>query len=343
MNIFEEFDSLLSAIKISDVKPYMKLRPNKNIYDSLFGNKDRIFMDIDISEEDVKEMFKVRRFVTRAFFFSKDIENFAYAYFKELGKDEEAEMAKKAVNKINNVSYYAYLGDKDTLDFIENYLLTGKYKCRTTNRSINVGKILKYVFDNKLYEKYFPNTQYDEKYVKEDITMFNQRFKPSKTGELVIVISRNPYDIAGQSTDRGWKSCMDIYEGQYKEYVGRGISHGVLIAYLCNKNDTTKIKTSDGILKNDKINIQKPLGRILIKPYTRDGKEMDFENPNWILRTSKSYGTFYQKAIEKVQKWLDENWNSKIDINDDLYEFDNENFYGEASGEDSSKFDSTKK
>ena len=37
--------------------------------------------------------------------------------------------------------------------------------------------------------------------------------------EYMAVISRHPYDIAGQSTDRGWTSCMNLKNGGYNNYV----------------------------------------------------------------------------------------------------------------------------
>lgn len=72
------------------------------------------------------------------------------------------------------------------------------------------------------------------------------------SNNLWIVISNHAYDIAGMSTNRDWTSCMNILNGENKEYVAADIEFGTLIAYIIDKNDT---------------NIEHPYGRILIKPY----------------------------------------------------------------------------
>ena len=150
--------------------------------------------------------------------------------------------------------------------------------------------------------------------------------------ELCVVISRHEYDIVGQSTDRNWTSCQNIYDGGYNQYVERGISAGVLIAYLCDIKDTD-IKTrqrggwhvdstrssEDSYTRGKKINIQRPLGRVLIKPYVKKGESHNLENPNWILRVSKKYGMFPDELLIKLQKWLDKNWNNKILENEEDY------------------------
>ena len=76
--------------------------------------------------------------------------------------------------------------------------------------------------------------------------------KNIEDAEKYIVISDHAYDIAGMSTGRNWTSCMNILNGCNKQYVANDIVHGTFVAYL--------------ILKDD-MNIEKPLGRILIKPY----------------------------------------------------------------------------
>jgi len=70
--------------------------------------------------------------------------------------------------------------------------------------------------------------------------------------DKLIVVSRHPYDLAGMSTDRSWRSCMHITDGSNKDYVTKDIIGGSLVAYLINKTD---------------LNINNPLGRVLIKPY----------------------------------------------------------------------------
>ena len=90
--------------------------------------------------------------------------------------------------------------------------------------------------------------------LKEEPTLlksFNERLGGNKTKEsnLLVCISRHPYDIAGMSTNRGWTSCMNLETGCNKKYVEQDVKQGSLIAYLINSDDK---------------NINHPIGRILI-------------------------------------------------------------------------------
>jgi hypothetical protein len=67
-----------------------------------------------------------------------------------------------------------------------------------------------------------------------------------------MVISKSAYDLAGMSTDRRWRSCMNLRDGINRHFVPVDIKHGTLVSYLVNPTDK---------------NIEKPMGRILIKPY----------------------------------------------------------------------------
>ena len=73
-------------------------------------------------------------------------------------------------------------------------------------------------------------------------------------GELVVVISRHPYDVIGMSFDRGWTSCMNLKDGSDKKYLKEAVKAGVLVSYL--------VKATDA-------NINNPIARILMVPYHR--------------------------------------------------------------------------
>ena len=73
-------------------------------------------------------------------------------------------------------------------------------------------------------------------------------------GELVVVISRHPYDVIGMSFDRGWTSCMNLKDGSNKKYLKDAVKAGVLVSYLVRATDT---------------NINNPIARILLIPYHR--------------------------------------------------------------------------
>lgn len=71
-------------------------------------------------------------------------------------------------------------------------------------------------------------------------------------GDLWLVFSNHAYDIAGMSTNRDWTSCMNIFNGENRDYVKSDIEYGTIVVYVIDKKDT---------------NINHPYGRVLIKPY----------------------------------------------------------------------------
>lgn len=91
-------------------------------------------------------------------------------------------------------------------------------------------------------------------------------------GQFLIVLSRNPDDIAKMSTDRAWVSCMastGMMGTNNFHYVPNEIKQGALVAYV--------VKASDP-------NIYDPLSRILLKPYRKVRDFSDFKNKPEVLR-----------------------------------------------------------
>ena len=82
-----------------------------------------------------------------------------------------------------------------------------------------------------------------------------------------LVFSYHPYDIAGMSTGRSWRSCMTIgtpkdEAGSNAVFVSEDLVAGTFICYLVASTDT---------------NIQSPYARVLIKPF------INTENPSQIV------------------------------------------------------------
>jgi hypothetical protein len=112
--------------------------------------------------------------------------------------------------------------------------------------------------------------------------------------ELMVVISRHPYDIAGMSTDRGWTSCMNLKSGVNRRYVPIDIKEGTLIAYLINSNDK---------------NIENPLARILIKPFVA----VSSASQEIMLGVeNKVYGTANTAFSSTVTKWANQVNSTKV-------------------------------
>ena len=252
-----------------------------NLYKDLFNGKFRVVLPFEMKDDVILRTFK-----------SKNYDDIKIAF----------EFLLKMYFTYFNTSYTI----KDWLygpgEFISGYIVNKKDE----KKKISIGKILSEVLKNNKNVKEV--TEHSEA-LKKLNTTYNQR--PAKKNNLVIVISRHPYDIAGMSTDRGWRSCMNIDLGVYKEFVLTSIIKGTLIAYVVDKKDT---------------NINKPLNRILIKPYrNKKDQDINLEEPNFILKTSQIYGAELPGFQETVQEWLDKNWNDKVESGD--YMLDSEYFY----------------
>jgi hypothetical protein len=114
----------------------------------------------------------------------------------------------------------------------------------------------------------------------------NDPKRASTRAEYQGVISRHPYDIAGMSTDRGWTSCQDLVGGSRCQYVPQDIRAGTLVAYMITKDD---------------VNINSPVGRILLKPYINDQNQTAYALHN------ESYGTVtneFRQAVNRFATWL---------------------------------------
>jgi hypothetical protein len=127
--------------------------------------------------------------------------------------------------------------------------------------------------------------------------------KKESEDEILIVISRHPYDFLGMSTDREWYSCtrlgvksihypeLDARNPERKhrsvnyEYVLRDVEEGSLIAYAIKKHD---------------LNIQKPIARIRILRYVNP------DTQEFILkRHPRVYGMNLVGLEQAVDGWLE--------------------------------------
>jgi hypothetical protein len=109
----------------------------------------------------------------------------------------------------------------------------------------------------------------------------------AKKTDFIIVFSKHPYDIAGMSTNRGWTSCMDMYdvEGESERYLQWDVKEGSFICYLTKPEDT---------------NLKNPTGRILIKPY------INVEDKNDIVYSPEliTYGTAPKNFLSTVEDMM---------------------------------------
>lgn len=123
--------------------------------------------------------------------------------------------------------------------------------------------------------------------VRPDIAIKNFQKDPrrdaAKQKDMMVVISRHPYDMAGMSTDRGWTSCMSLYpELEIHRTVANDIKAGSIIAYVIKKSDP---------------NIEKPIARVIIRPY-------DDNKGNVLFMPSKLYGAEVAGFKKTIDDWL---------------------------------------
>jgi hypothetical protein len=103
----------------------------------------------------------------------------------------------------------------------------------------------------------------------------------------MCVISRHPYDVAGMSTGRGWRSCMNLIRGSNKRYVDEDIKAGSVVAYLVPNSD------------KDSLNLKSPNARMLLRVY-------EASNGKRGLYPSGIYGTGTADFMRTVFKWCTE-------------------------------------
>lgn len=105
--------------------------------------------------------------------------------------------------------------------------------------------------------------------------------------DLHIAITKDPYHVAGMSTDRGWTSCMHMETGCNANYLKADIEHGTHVAYLVHKDDK---------------DIKNPIARIALKPFKNSDGHV-------VLRPEESmYGSGNSKFHDTVHEWASQHF-----------------------------------
>jgi len=144
------------------------------------------------------------------------------------------------------------------------------------------------------------------------------------SGGLHVVISRHPHDVAGMSTNQGWRSCMALdprgrvgngndgfdtldNAGQFSHYLKADVQHGTHVAYLAHADDPEA--------KN-------PIARIALKPFEPEDKTKS----TILSPEEKIYGTSDNIFGDTVRKWAATNFppdpNTVYNKNPKLYDDD---------------------
>ncbi len=301
MNILKNINVLLAKLTEKQYKPYKELYESMKEeydkrYDHIFGvGNNRLYLDGNVEMEAVD--------------YSVDLFS--------------ADFAKFVTFLTNNLTEYYF--ENLYLDILYNRIYS------KDGREYKLTKFLQLLTEQKL--KNVTKEEYDyilNAYdVKEIIPYYISKLPPksilndSNKINLSVVISRNPYDIAGMSTDRRWTSCMklpnddpSIYPGgAYHQHLMHDIELGTLVAYLIEPIDK---------------NIDRPYARIAIKPYQNIiDKSIMLYSESKIYHDDSLDENIYEEFNKIVHEFLDKIQDSKEGIFEsmpDLYNDSGENF-----------------
>jgi len=173
-------------------------------------------------------------------------------------KDIENEIEKEIKQALSNTQY-------ELKDFEKGIALDTKNK-----REVKLGKVLNRISPELLQK--FNNAESRQ---------------GKKIKNVMVVISRHPYDILGQSYDRNWTSCKDLNKGIYKEYLKEEVFL-LIIAYL--------------IYEDDK-NIKKPIARVLATPYFDNTYKVYYKINKMIYGIA---GKWAEAFVDTFENWLNE-------------------------------------
>ena len=142
--------------------------------------------------------------------------------------------------------------------------------------------------------------EYNRRAFQEDQARNNAISRKNK--KTYIVISKANYDIAGMTSGRSWSSCMSLTSGNGQKYVHCDIKEGTLIAYLVDGDDT---------------NIQRPIARLLIKPFISTKTYKDYL---YVVETGE-YGTApgFSEVVQKMFKEAQPDKAGTYRLNQKLY------------------------
>lgn len=236
------------------------------------------------------------------------------------------------MKKINSLLYH----QNYSIDGMSNYIKGIAFKVNDKTMSLDKKNPVKI---GKLLQKYEPDGEIEitdrkdgEKTTKRVVGKpllheFKNDPMRSSNGEFLLVISRHPYDIAGASTDRSWTSCMDLglprinypktkqNTGINKKYIPKDIDEGTLVAYVVTMNELYEGPNGD-----EKVKLQKPLSRILMKPHPSDSGN--------VYTVGKMYGSQYPEFYDKLKQWVSKNLNNKLTGSEKVYK--NRNLYNDG-------------
>jgi HPt (histidine-containing phosphotransfer) domain-containing protein len=120
--------------------------------------------------------------------------------------------------------------------------------------------------------------------VRKVFEQYQETLNELRKRKYVIVLTYDTRSVASMSTGNSWRSCMNLDNGEYNEYVPTSIAGGAFVAYLAEPKD--------------KVTLDDPIARILCKAYYSNDTEG--KNPDIIWKVSRYYGD----KIGGSSKWF---------------------------------------
>lgn len=166
---------------------------------------------------------------------------------------------------------------------VQKHLETHGYKIHDYRKGLAIDKYDRHQSIGKILNKTKAPTELKKTFENDPK---RQAIKPN----YKVAFSRNIYDVASMSTNRGWRSCMAMDGGSNKAYLPHDVENGTHVAYLIHKDDH---------------DIENPTSRIALKPFHS-------QSGHTILRPEQSmYGQGSDDFAHTVRKWSEHHFPPK--------------------------------
>lgn len=110
--------------------------------------------------------------------------------------------------------------------------------------------------------------------------------------DVKLVVTRSKEGVAGMSTGKGWRSCMNLDDGCNRHYVPHDVEQGTLTAYLVRKEDT---------------DFDSPVGRVNLKQFKNDEGHRIWRPEGAV------YGAMPNGALHAIKNWSETQFPHKED------------------------------
>lgn len=174
--------------------------------------------------------------------------------------------------------------DKESFDYI-----AGNFRYPVAKNWTKIGKALSKVKRQDLGDKFASDPS---------------RALRGKKSDLMVCISRHPYDVVGADTGRNWWNCMTLFH--YNKYKNAWLSKGGSITHLLS--DVRRGSIVSYLIKDNDKNIQDPLANISIKPHINEKDPKDIV----LIPDNRIYGLADEDFKRTVYAWCDEINGNKI-------------------------------